>query len=610
MKMESKTGVFTLTSGKMPESNIEEDEKEHYLWPQYVNTGYDDTSTVISLGSTIDDPMERERLARQRQEKIRKWKEQNRTDANYPALRTKGTVSTSSAGVRTFQTFEEVLKAVGSFGRYQKFAMLLIQYASVMWVGNVLLVAFATELRPTGWECRNKSNENVTDIFDESEPDFCQRLSQCRQNSEISKLVPIEPFLATFVGEWRLVCDLNWVVDFMTAMVSVGRIVGYLIGGHIADRYGRQRVLFGSQLVICVLSTMVTASASWEAATTLLSLTGCLFGIVDVVAIVLILEMVDSRHRMLGNVVFQWGLGYLVVALIAWLCPDWRLYLIVINFTAAPLLVGYLLIHESPRWLIQMGKTVEAADILTDLASDRWNRRGIEVVSRQLINIHREPTTVFYTSYHLFFKSKEMCLRSLLMLLAVFTYSCVNNSVVGNLDEVFSNPFLCVALFGLIRLPIPFLLVGLDWKFHGFGRRALFLGSLAVVAVANLVIVVSIGVVGAESLLSSAFLIIATCVNASALYMAIVQSIVEIYPTVIRSVAMGTLFIADDIGNIVTTHLLEWDSSWSPMSYLIVEVLLIFLIVAVYLGLPETKEKKLQDTFQTTLTRPNSFYVL
>lgn len=53
------------------------------------------------------------------------------------------------------------------------------------------------------------------------------------------------------------------------------------------------------------------------------------------------------------------------MALIGWLTADWRLYLIIVNVFFAPLLIFFLLFHESPRYLIYHQHLDSAANVLT-----------------------------------------------------------------------------------------------------------------------------------------------------------------------------------------------------------------------------------------------------
>lgn len=101
-------------------------------------------------------------------------------------------------------------------------------------------------------------------------------------------------------------------------------------------------------------------------------------------------QLTDWKNRWIVNSCFQWAFGGLVVDLIAFVVRDWRNYFVIINFVTCPLLIGYLLLKESPRWLIQKGRLNDAAYHLSRLASEQWNNRNVVIYPEELKNLPRE----------------------------------------------------------------------------------------------------------------------------------------------------------------------------------------------------------------------------
>ncbi|KAK3733483.1 hypothetical protein QZH41_019394, partial [Actinostola sp. cb2023] len=84
---------------------------------------------------------------------------------------------------------------------------------------------------------------------------------------------------------------------------------------------------------------------------------------------VLVLEYVGPRHRSAVGfgVWFAWVFALALLALLAWLIPNWRTLSIV---TSAPGILFFLwwLIPESLRWMIIRGKAEEARKTLKTVA--------------------------------------------------------------------------------------------------------------------------------------------------------------------------------------------------------------------------------------------------
>ncbi|XP_046579594.1 organic cation transporter protein-like [Haliotis rubra] len=69
--------------------------------------------------------------------------------------------------------------------------------------------------------------------------------------------------MVTAVSEWNLVCDLSWVSNAIISIQMIGVLIGCIIAGHCADKYGR-KIVFYSGLILLFLGNVVSAfSVSW-----------------------------------------------------------------------------------------------------------------------------------------------------------------------------------------------------------------------------------------------------------------------------------------------------------------------------------------------------------
>ncbi|MEE4491385.1 MFS transporter [Streptomyces sp. BE230] len=153
---------------------------------------------------------------------------------------------------------------------------------------------------------------------------------------------------------------------------SVGMLVGALLSGRLADRYGRVKVIAYCVAASGVASLALTACTSLTPFLALRFLQGLAIGGEVPVAAAFISEITRSFKRgrfvLLYELVFPAGLtiGALVAA---WVVPaaGWRVMFAV---AAVPGLLAFLVqrkVPESPRWLAERGRLEEADAVMTGI---------------------------------------------------------------------------------------------------------------------------------------------------------------------------------------------------------------------------------------------------
>ncbi|MEW1687977.1 MFS transporter [Streptomyces sp. NPDC091265] len=153
---------------------------------------------------------------------------------------------------------------------------------------------------------------------------------------------------------------------------SVGMLVGALLSGRLADRYGRVRVIAYCVAASGLVSLALTVCTSLTPFLALRFLQGLAIGGEVPVAAAFISEITRSFKRgrfvLLYELVFPAGLtiGALVAA---WVVPaaGWRVMFAV---AAVPGLLAFLVqrkVPESPRWLADRGRLTEADAVMTQI---------------------------------------------------------------------------------------------------------------------------------------------------------------------------------------------------------------------------------------------------
>ena len=60
---------------------------------------------------------------------------------------------------------------------------------------------------------------------------------------------------------------------------------------------------------------------------------------------------------------FVQHIANMVIALIAHFTRDWQMFFIFLNFITSPIIMAFMLFHESPRWLVARGRLDEASNV-------------------------------------------------------------------------------------------------------------------------------------------------------------------------------------------------------------------------------------------------------
>ncbi|VDM60039.1 unnamed protein product [Angiostrongylus costaricensis] len=315
-------------------------------------------------------------------------------------------------------------------------------------------------------------------------------------------------------------------------------------------------MFFIGQLFIIITSIMSTASRNWIAYAFIQGMNCFLYGVIE----------------------------------------GWQNFFVFLNLVSSPLTIGFMLFHESPRWLIATGKLDMACSVLNDIAHQRWNNTKARFTTTDISFIHKNDKKRCYTFYHLF-SSPRLAKQSLMQILSMFTYALVTNTYLCTVGRVHDSAIMFIFLDGIFRLFTPFIIIFLDLYIPRFGRKIQFIGALVIEAVLFGIIIL---------LISSGYdyshiyvtipVIISIMINDCVFWINIVQITTQRYPTVIRSIAFGSLHSIKHIGSIaailVVTPLL---SSWTLGAFVIPEI---FVIITIVIGLflqPETKGKALMD---------------
>ncbi|KAH8270129.1 hypothetical protein KR018_004307 [Drosophila ironensis] len=396
----------------------------------------------------------------------------------------------------------------------------------------------------------------------------------------------------TVATEQNWVCDDAALPTYAQSIFFLGAIVGGLLFGWVADRFGRIPALIGTNMM-GFLAGVGTAFVSnfWEFAA-MRFFVGFAFDNCFTMMYILVLEYVGPKYRTfvanMSIAIFFTGAACLL-PWIAYFVADWKLLAIV---TSAPLLLAIftpMIVPESARWLVSQGKVDKAIGILKKL--EKGNGRNVSAQTYQdFANSCRrmqeqEAQNGSYSVLDLF-KSPRLRRTTLLLIVIWMAISLVFDGHVRNVGSLGLNIFFTFTVACFTELPADTLLtVTLD----RFGRRWLACGSMVASGVFSLLAtVVPVGVYSAALAIMGRFF-----VNIS--YNIGLQWAAEVLPTVVRAQAVAFIHIMGYVASIIAPFVV-YLANVSPALPLIILGILGIVGGLLSLLLPETLNHDLPQT--------------
>ncbi|XP_032194699.1 solute carrier family 22 member 16 isoform X2 [Mustela erminea] len=400
---------------------------------------------------------------------------------------------------------------------------------------------------------------------------------------------------STVVTQWDLVCNREWYASMVQPVFMVGVLLGAMIFGHFSDRIGRRFVLWITSTGIFFFGVAVAFSSdfySFMITRFLLAMSGSGY---LVVVFVYVMEFIGMKSRTWACIQMHsfFAIGTMVVALTAYFVRTWWIYQIILSTVTVPFVLCCWILPETPFWLLSQGRHEEAQRVVDTMA--KWNRASScklsELLSLDLNGpVGNEPSEVKKHSLIDLFSDWNVGTRTLIVWLIWFTgclgfYFFSLNSV--NLG---GNEYLNLFLMGAVEIPA-YIFIG--WGMDRIGRRnvlvcslisgALFCGVIMVIPKGYFVYTVVVTMAGKFAIGASFGLIY--------LYTA------ELYPTVVRSLAVGSGSMVSRLGSIVAPFWVYLSNAWTFLPQLVVGILA-FVSGMLSLMLPETMGRPLATTWE------------
>ncbi len=340
------------------------------------------------------------------------------------------------------------------------------------------------------------------------------------------------PFLKVQFG-----LDAYW-EGFATGSLALGAIIGCLVAGVVSEKFGRKKGLLTAAAIFGVSSLAMAFSANTQLFILARFFAGVGVGMASMLSPMYIAEIAPAsiRGRMVAINQLTIVIGILVTNLINYSLRNsgddaWRWMFGLGIVPSSLFFLGVLLIPESPRWLLKMGRVTEAENILQKLGGTAYAKTSIIAINNTFTNATNVTIKTVFEKAFLPAVIVGTCL-------AVFQQFCGINVVFNYTATIFESigaskddQLLQTVFIGGVNLVFTLLAMALVDK---VGRKPLMLFGAAGLAILYFVISVLIGI---KSTHVSWFLLAAIGLYGTSLAPVTWVLISEIFPNKVRALA-------------------------------------------------------------------------
>ncbi|KAI5638690.1 sugar transporter domain-containing protein [Phthorimaea operculella] len=468
-----------------------------------------------------------------------------------------------------------VAKCMGSFGIYQAMVCTIAGLSRFIAMWNILSLIFITP--QTDFICKQFPKNVSVEVQNSTCYDDCLKY-------EYHQAV----FESTLISRFGLICDKAWIANFAQTALMLGVLVGSWFCGWISDRQGRRTGLRLATFLNIMFMFNACFALNYWIFICLRFLIGVASGGIFVISTVYVLEIVGSDHK---ESAVCWalipdGVGEAVMAVFAYYSATWDIFLLEYCVVSAVIFLLVLILPETPRWYVAHGKIDRAIEVFTRAA--RWNNlitHHIDDSIKTYVEIIKLPPERPKTHHMHLFGDKGTAKKTICTTLIFIQAGIGFYGITEYINLLLPNVYLSVTILGLVQVPASLLSIYLN---KVFGRRILLIAVFFVNSIA----------MGILSFLPKGHVIaiITGAVSLSSIIVAFAVTyiyIAELYPTPLRSTALGVADSGVKVGAMVTPFIISLSPEWVPAMILSV---LPLVAIGVCILLPETKGRHLKDT--------------
>ncbi|KAH9523286.1 hypothetical protein Btru_066297 [Bulinus truncatus] len=408
------------------------------------------------------------------------------------------------------------------------------------------------------------------------------------------------PVLKTGTDFWNkfdLVCSDAHLANMATTIYFAGVMIGGLVFGDLADRYGRLPIMLTTLYMSSILGIIIAFSVNYIMFVLLRFIAGILTQGLQTSAYTLIMELYVAKHRPMAGAITEcfFGSSIMIMAGLAFLLREWQ-HLQILTSSLGLLAAFYpWFVPESLRWLIIKGKMEKAELIIKRIC--RMNK--ITFPSEQWHQITKDAEEKICTSstvkqYNItdMFRTRRIRKISIILFYVWLSISTSYYGLTFKMSSFQGNRYLTFFIGGAVETvayaaSLPIMMF--------FGRKKPLLVCFMIAAATCLIAGFLNEYASDLKELITTFALAGRCAVAG-LFGIIFVYTSEIYPTVIRNIGMGACCFWARAGGVLAPQINEWTKTLWNVDAVIIFGAMSFLAGLLLFPLPETHNRELPDS--------------
>ncbi|KAI5646027.1 sugar transporter domain-containing protein [Phthorimaea operculella] len=460
-----------------------------------------------------------------------------------------------------------IQRITGSFGKYQLWLCLLIFLSKLPVAFNQMAIIF---LAP---KVEYVCPPNQTETCPCSNPEY--------NTSE---------FTSTIIMEWNLICEKKWLSSFTQTLFQLGTLVGSVVFGMASDRFGRKRPLLVAVVIQVTAGVAAAYIPEFWTFTFFRFLVGASVGGTMVTGFVIVMEFVGTKYRDVISALYQvpFNLGHMLLPVFGYFFRDFSDFQLAISIPSVILLSYFVLVPETPRWLIAVKRTDDAINVLERVA--KVNNRPTDKIRADVeaFQLAVEKNQLRKGNITDLFRTPNIRKNIIAMSYNWLTCSYCFYGVSQYVGQLSGNVFVNVAAGASVTLLGTLLSIPL-LKFFGRKQIVIVFNFIA----AFCLIVLAFIPEGVGSVVCATIGEVASFI----VFVVVYLYCSELFPTVVRNAAIGFSSMMARVGSMIAPFVigLRDRALWMPpLAFAILPLIAGFVTFL----LPETKGCELMTTIE------------